>query len=51
MFSRLIERLGAGVDGDYECRTCGAGYRVQYHVCPDCEGFSVDPVSTRGVRN
>lgn len=31
-------------DTRYECRGCGAVFTRQYHVCPDCEGFSVDPV-------
>ncbi|SFR47340.1 hypothetical protein [Halogeometricum limi] len=26
----------------YVCRGCGSAYDVQYHVCPDCGGFSVD---------
>lgn len=28
----------------YQCRTCKRSYHVQYHVCPRCEGFSVETV-------
>ncbi len=27
----------------YVCRSCGSGFDVQYHVCPECGGYSVDP--------
>lgn len=37
----------AGIDtaerGPYQCRACGADFDVQYHVCPECSGFSVEP--------
>jgi lipopolysaccharide biosynthesis regulator YciM len=26
----------------YECRTCGQRYELEYYVCPECEGFSVE---------
>ncbi|MFB6131142.1 MAG: hypothetical protein ABEJ28_10015 [Salinigranum sp.] len=28
----------------YRCRTCRSTFEVQYHVCPDCGGFSIDPI-------
>jgi lipopolysaccharide biosynthesis regulator YciM len=28
----------------YVCRGCEARFRVQYHVCPVCGGFSVERV-------
>lgn len=26
----------------YECRSCGRGYELEYYVCPECGGFSVE---------
>lgn len=26
----------------FECRTCEALYMVEYHICPECGGFSVE---------
>ena len=26
----------------YVCVSCGASYDVQYHVCPECGGYSVE---------
>mgnify|MGYP000109066845 FL=1 len=26
----------------YACLGCGATYDVQYHVCPECGGYSVE---------
>ncbi|EJN60466.1 hypothetical protein HSB1_10690 [Halogranum salarium B-1] len=28
----------------YRCHGCHTGFDVQYHVCPDCGGYSVEPV-------
>ncbi|QIB72787.1 hypothetical protein GL213_11685 [Halogeometricum borinquense] len=33
----------------YVCRGCGTAYDVQYHVCPDCGGFSVERRVDDGV--
>ena len=27
----------------YRCKGCSTGFDVQYHVCPECGGFSVEP--------
>jgi hypothetical protein len=35
----------AGVDPPerpYVCRSCEAGLDVEYHVCPECGGFTVE---------
>jgi rRNA maturation endonuclease Nob1 len=32
----------------YVCRGCGVTHEVQYHVCPECGGFSVE-ARTAGV--
>jgi rRNA maturation endonuclease Nob1 len=34
--------LATGRPLPYECRTCGAGYELEYYVCPACGGFSVE---------
>ncbi|MFC6871811.1 hypothetical protein [Halobellus marinus] len=26
----------------YACQGCGATFEVQYHVCPECGGYSVE---------
>lgn len=26
----------------YECRSCRTSFEVEYHVCPECSGFSVE---------
>ncbi|SDX57049.1 hypothetical protein [Halobellus clavatus] len=31
----------------YACLGCGATYEVQYHVCPECGGFSVESQTER----
>ncbi|WP_049987621.1 hypothetical protein [Halobellus rufus] len=49
--SRLLEFAGLGprepTDAadeqvQYHCLGCGSVYEVQYHVCPECGGFSVE---------
>ena len=32
----------------YACLGCGATYDVQYHVCPNCGGFSVESRGSTG---
>ena len=32
-------------DRPYHCKGCGTGFEVQYHVCPECGGFSVEAVA------
>ncbi|MFA1610408.1 hypothetical protein [Halobellus rubicundus] len=27
----------------YVCKGCGTAFDVQYHVCPECGGYSVEP--------
>jgi Zn finger protein HypA/HybF involved in hydrogenase expression len=42
---RLIEIAGFGAQetaGQYTCLSCGVSYEVQYHVCPECGGYSVE---------
>jgi len=42
---RLIEFAGFGAQettGPYTCLSCGASFEVQYHVCPECGGYSVE---------
>lgn len=45
-FSRLRQFVGLSHDGQpaYHCHGCCAEFEVQYHVCPDCGGYSVEPV-------
>ncbi|RLM59617.1 hypothetical protein DVK02_02440 [Halobellus sp. Atlit-31R] len=52
---RLLELAGLGPreaseatdrTAPYACLGCGATYEVQYHVCPECGGFSVEPRQT-----
>ncbi|EJN61475.1 hypothetical protein HSB1_05160 [Halogranum salarium B-1] len=38
----LTRRLGRDAETAYECRNCATRYRIQYHVCPTCESFSVE---------
>ncbi|WP_224336691.1 hypothetical protein [Haloprofundus halobius] len=45
-FAAIVDRL---IDGDsdvsggpYQCRSCGEGYALEYHVCPTCGGYSVE---------
>lgn len=26
----------------YECESCGARFRLEYYVCPECGGYSID---------
>jgi hypothetical protein len=46
---RLLRLAGLGPRGrpeeserPYACLGCGTGYSVEYHVCPNCGGFSVE---------
>lgn len=29
---------------EYACLACETTYEVQYHVCPECGGYSVDRI-------
>jgi ribosomal protein L37E len=48
---RPFERIRTAFRPDggnaYECRTCRESFDVQYHVCPSCEGFSVEAPAGR----
>jgi lipopolysaccharide biosynthesis regulator YciM len=49
---KVVRAVSAGTartPTPYECVTCGARYRVQYYVCPECGGFSIDPTADRRV--
>lgn len=46
-FKSIRAAVGSAGDEAYECRTCGASFGVQYHVCPDCDGFSVEASAGR----
>ena len=35
-------RAGADRTAQYRCLGCESVYEVQYHVCPECGGFSVE---------
>jgi rubrerythrin len=45
-FAQLWRAVGDGQDErqPYVCRGCETPFDVQYHVCPVCGGFSVEPV-------
>ena len=57
---RLLRLAGGGPDGrteavgnpefPYVCRGCGTAYDVQYHVCPECGGFSVERLPSADAR-
>lgn len=38
----LTQYLSRGSKGAYVCKGCGTTYDLQYHVCPRCEGFSIE---------
>jgi lipopolysaccharide biosynthesis regulator YciM len=39
----LTQRFGSKSARHYECQRCSTRYEIQYHVCPTCESFSVEP--------
>lgn len=41
-FATIKAALGPRSAGAYECKTCEESFDVQYHVCPACDGFSVE---------
>lgn len=45
--SRLKRFVGLSNDEQpaYRCNGCGTGFQVQYHVCPGCGGFRVEPTT------
>ncbi|MDS0293438.1 hypothetical protein [Halogeometricum luteum] len=57
---RLLRLAGVGPGGrtesmgnpefPYVCRGCGTAYDVQYHVCPECGGFSVERLPDTDAR-
>ena len=49
-FRRLKQLAGLGgevPDRPYVCRTCEADLDLEYHVCPECGGFTVELRETR----
>lgn len=38
----LHDRTAGRPTEPYECRTCGERYELEYYVCPECDGFSVE---------
>lgn len=44
LLDRVRSALGGDEGGAYNCRGCGTEFDVQYHVCPVCGSFGVDPV-------
>jgi rRNA maturation endonuclease Nob1 len=42
----LREKLTAddATEFPYECRVCESRFPVQYQVCPDCGGYTIDRV-------
>ena len=48
---RVLEKVTAAFGSDrrsnpYRCLTCETAFEVQYHVCPNCGGFSIDPIES-----
>ncbi|MFC4356400.1 hypothetical protein ACFO0N_00385 [Halobium salinum] len=43
-FTSIRAALGPGTGSAYECKSCEETFDVQYHVCPACDGFSVEAV-------
>lgn len=43
--ARVVRRFGVTPEYPYECKVCGKQFEIQYHVCPCCDGFSIE--STR----
>jgi len=45
VFDKAKSMSGMSVSADetmpYVCLDCEAGFEVQYHRCPECEGFDV----------
>lgn len=40
---RVVDRLRRDDDRpDYVCRNCETAFDVQHHVCPECDGYSVE---------
>lgn len=41
---RLMRRFGVGEKPEcpYECKECKSSFSVQYQVCPECGGYSVE---------
>jgi len=38
----IKDQVQAGGERPYECQTCEAAYDLEYYVCPECGGFSVE---------
>ncbi len=44
----LMRRFGVRSDSEsetdcpYECRGCNAAFTVQYQVCPECGGYTIE---------
>jgi ribosomal protein L37E len=45
--SRVKAAVTSGEPDDprpYECKTCGAHFRLQRQVCPECGGYTLDQI-------
>jgi len=46
---RFVQRIVEPTERPYRCRGCGTRYDLQYHVCPECGGYSVEPEPGRDL--
>ncbi len=40
----LLRRFESEPTNEYVCSKCDTRFPVQYHVCPRCNSFSVEPI-------
>jgi lipopolysaccharide biosynthesis regulator YciM len=43
---RRLAGLERSEPAPYRCFGCETGHDVQYHVCPDCGSYTVEPVQS-----